>query len=137
MTDALTPRELEALRDRVEELEGVLGIGGLTPLEWTCRPRGRTWKLLNFLAKRGNARTEAIWAAVWGDSIDERADIGIVPVAVCALRKGLKPHGIEVRCIWGEGYGFTPDMRAKAQALIEKLRAGDIDGATQENQRDA
>ena len=122
--------ELERLRDRVEELEAACG------LDWECPPafkrgnrcRGRAWKLLCILAKRGRARVDAIHVVVWGDQdVAERPDPKIVQVIVCQLRPFLTAHGVVLETVWGEGYRFSPDMQRRALALVEELRG---EGAT-------
>lgn len=120
--------ELEALRDRVAELEEACGLRWAVPpaFKTSRRCRLRPWQVLCFLAKRGHGRQDAIFAAIWGDlEIDERPEPNIVKVIVCVLRGFLRGHGIEIETVRGDvggGYRFSPDMRRRALALIEQLR---------------
>jgi DNA-binding response OmpR family regulator len=63
-------------------------------------------KLLGSLYSAPNymRRHEALRMA---SCIDPHADQKVVEVRVCKMRKKLRPHGIEIRTVWGEGYELT------------------------------
>lgn len=126
----MTPsQEMQALRDRIIELEELLGLSTEVPrLFW---PRGcpggrkRVWRLLCFLAKRPFVTSEAALIALQDGNPDTRPGTKIIQVYVCHLRRFLKPHDIVIRTVWGEGWRFDVENRAKARALIEQYRAAD------------
>lgn len=44
----------------------------------------------------------------------DEAEIKIIDVFVCKLRKKLKPLGVEIATVWGRGYRFVPLSRKEA-----------------------
>lgn len=65
--------------------------------------------------------TRALHIAMHG--LDPDTDPKIVAVYVCKLRKKLRPHGITIESIWGEGYRIVGDSRERLRALIGVDRA--------------
>lgn len=62
-------------------------------------------------AARGNAVSrQSLLAALYPIEADE-ADIKIIDVFVCKLRRKLKPLGLEIGTAWGRGYRFVPPVR--------------------------
>ena len=68
-------------------------------------------------AARGNVVSrQSLMAGLYPIEADE-ADIKIVDVFICKLRKKLKPLGLEIGTAWGRGYRFIPPT---AKAPIER-----------------
>lgn len=117
-------RENQTLRDRVEELEALLGVTPFVPASWR-RVGGMPlhWRLLVFLLKRGTATREEMVVALYGHRyVDRRPESKTIDVHVCKLRRVLRHEGIEITTNWGQGFSLSPQMRVKAQALVERLR---------------
>ncbi len=53
----------------------------------------------------------------------EDTDPKIVDVIICNMRKNLAKHDLTIRTIWSYGYCMEPDMRRKANALLEEFLA--------------
>lgn len=53
----------------------------------------------------------------------EETDPKMVDVVICHLRKRLEVFGIEIETQWASGYYMTPDMRKKANLLLEQFVA--------------
>jgi len=106
--------ELARLRDRVEELEGLLGMRIACPRPW--RLTGREAQVFGLLLRHGVCPRERIFAAIWG--YDSEVDGKIVDVTVCHLRRKLRHLGIAIRTEYGVGYFLEPDARRRARALI-------------------
>lgn len=53
----------------------------------------------------------------------DEADIKIVDVWVCKMRKKLRPYGISIQTQWGQGYFLQTDSKAIAQGLLDEARA--------------
>jgi hypothetical protein len=60
----------------------------------------------------------------------EATDPKIVDVVVCHLRKKLKPFGLQITTLWGNGYYMTPEMRKFAQQLLGDYAASQELGDT-------
>jgi|HubBroStandDraft_6_1064221.scaffolds.fasta_scaffold1252474_2 two-component system cell cycle response regulator CtrA len=114
MNPATQSCELARLRDRVEELEGLLGTRTACPRPW--RLTGREAQVFGLLMRHSVCPRERIFAAIWG--YDSEVDGKIVDVTVCHLRRKLRPLGLEIRTEYGVGYFLTPDGRRRARAMI-------------------
>jgi len=108
--------EIQRLRDRVEELEELLGIGrdDLAQYRDALKVKGSKLKILGALMKRNVTISRAalltmLQGARPGDISDER----LIDVHVCTLRKRL-PTGVTIRTDWGVGYYMD---RASKDAL--------------------
>jgi two-component system, cell cycle response regulator CtrA len=105
--------EIERLRDRIDELEALLGMSLLPPLEW--RLTASQARVLGVIHARPYASKDAIMAALYRDGARDEAEIKIVDVMVCHIRRKLKPFGIEIITRWGEGF----EMPAASKALVD------------------
>jgi len=106
--------ETERLRDRVEELERLLGMRPVLPRALGLTPREAD--VFGMLLKRHLMPTTQLFEAIWGGDSD--CNSKIVDVIVCKLRAKLRPHGIAIRNQYGIGYFMTPQSKAAAHALI-------------------
>ncbi|EKS37786.1 helix-turn-helix domain-containing protein [Afipia clevelandensis] len=102
------------IHERVEYLEeenrqlrqSIAGMKHDFPREWGLT--GAEQRALNCLYTGQNffRQEEAIrFAASNGNATDR----DLVKVYICKLRKKLKPYGIEIKTVWGEGYELTPE----------------------------
>jgi hypothetical protein len=123
--------ENERLRDRLEELEGLLGVSRPLPPSLPSRIGGRNWsrpscwRLLNFLIARRYVTRDGVVIALHDRGGDRIPDAKIVDIWICHLRRFLKLHGIEIRTHWGEGWSLSREMKEKAKALVKRLEEGD------------
>jgi DNA-binding winged helix-turn-helix (wHTH) protein len=106
--------ETARLRDRVEELERLIGMRPLLPRLW--RLTRRESDVLGILLRRQVMTHTQLFEAIWGG--DSERSIKIVEVVVCKLRAKLRPHGIEIRTEHGVGYFVPPESKATARAQI-------------------
>lgn len=106
--------ETARLRDRVEELERLLGMRPVLPRLW--RLTGREAEVLGILLRRKVMTHAQLFEAIWGGDSDR--DVKIVEVMVCKLRAKLRLHGIEIRTEHGVGYFVPPESKAAARAQI-------------------
>lgn len=108
MEDDLVTRqqqEIETLRERVRQLENALVPDSVTvPIEWQLT--GAEARLYAFLTTRVMATKPAIMHALYIGRVDVEPEMKIVDVFVCKLRKKLKPFGVEIATIWGQGYSL-------------------------------
>lgn len=109
--------ENERLRDRVEFLERNFGVTDfLAPVEW--RLTASETRVFGHLLARDLATKDSLMAALYCAGADDEPDIKIVDVFVCKLRKKIKPFGLEIDTLWGQGYRLSAAMKAHAKSLL-------------------
>lgn len=105
-------QENALLRERVASLEAVLVETSPLPIEW--RLTMQETRVFGVLVNRELATKEAIMAGLYFDrGADEVAEPKIVDVFVCKMRRKLRPFGVEVQTIWGQGYALPPQVRQR------------------------
>ena len=99
-------QENSMLREQVRQLTEMIG-GTLFEFPRNWKLTRAEQRLLNSLytGSKGFRRHEALMYAV---AHSDRADDALLKVQVCKVRKKLKPFGIEIKTVWGEGYELTP-----------------------------
>jgi DNA-binding response OmpR family regulator len=112
--------ETTRLRDRIEELERLIGMRMVPPRLWGLT--GREADVLGILLRRQVMTHAQLFEAIWGG--DSERNLKIVEVVVCKLRAKLRPHGIAIRNEYGVGYFIPPDSKATARALIAAHERG-------------
>jgi DNA-binding response OmpR family regulator len=81
-------------------------------------------RLLHALAKHGSRTHHALAGAVAIKAIDELTiDSGgsapkVIHVHVAMARRALKPHGMTIRSVWGEGYEAPKETRDFLKAIM-------------------
>lgn len=98
------------LRERIAHLESLLGHHWLAPVEW--RLTASETRVFGTLLARDLATKDAIMAALYRNDAKDEAEIKIVDVFVCKMRRKLKPFGVEVLTRWGEGYYLSAETKA-------------------------
>ncbi len=106
--------EVAQLRDRVDELERLLGMRPLLPRPW--RLTAREADIFGILLKRQVMSHAQLFEAIWGG--DSERDQKIVEVTVCKLRAKLRPHGIAIHTVHGTGYFLPPESKQRARHLL-------------------
>jgi DNA-binding response OmpR family regulator len=106
--------ETARLRDRIEELERLIGMRTVPPRLWGLTRQEAD--LLGILLRRQVMTHAQLFEAIWGG--DSECNSKIVEVVVCKLRAKLRPHGIAIRTEHGVGYFIPPDSKAAARAQI-------------------
>ena len=99
-------QENSMLREQVRQLTEMIG-GTLFEFPRYWKLTRAEQRLLNSLytGSKGFRRHEALMYAV---AHSDWADDALLKVQVCKVRKKLKPFGIEIKTVWGEGYELTP-----------------------------
>lgn len=111
--------ENEMLRERVDQLEGVLfRTDRSLPVEWLLTPQEA--RLLGALIKREHCTKDQLMMALYGDRHSgEEAEPKIVDVVICKTRRKLKPFNIAIKTHWGHGYFIPPEQR---KLLLEEMK---------------
>lgn len=110
----LLERENEELRERVRELEDVLGMSIEVPIEWGLTASEA--RLIGMLLKREIVTKAGAHACLYEARLEGAVDPKIIDVFICKARKKLKAFGIEIRTVWGKGYLIDPETRARINA---------------------
>lgn len=116
---AALERENERLLDHIDALEAALGADfephvclGLTVQEA---------RVVGLLMKRSRVTRDQIMAVLYGHRHEgEEPEPKIVNVLVCKARKKLARFGIEIKTIWGQGYGLDDEAKKKIARMIER-----------------
>jgi DNA-binding response OmpR family regulator len=122
MQRASTPALAGLLQEAIDRGQVVV-IRSLTPLHVsplvaTCSLRfGLTHaesRALVQLLEHEHVSKQALHAAI---SPDGDMKLKTLDVVVCHLRKKLKPHGIAITTIWGQGYALDREARDKIKQI--------------------
>jgi two-component system cell cycle response regulator CtrA len=109
--------ENEMLRERISKLEEMLGITLLAPLEFGLT--GHEAGVFGVLMAREIATKDMVMAAVYRSLSKDEAEIKIVDVFICKIRKKLRPFDIVIDTVWGQGYRIAPLMKDKIRSMFE------------------
>ena len=69
------------------------------------------------------ASKESLMMAIYRDHQQDEAEIKIVDVWVCKMRRKLTPFGIAVQTQWGQGYFLSAEHKAIARTMLEQANA--------------
>jgi two-component system cell cycle response regulator CtrA len=109
--------EVFQLKSRIADLERLLGLHWNPP-----RVLGLTKKeacVFGLIVKRpGLCTYPVLYDALYSMRDDPPGD-DLVRVYCCKVRAKLRPHGIEIGTMWGQGYFITPENMARINALYE------------------
>lgn len=117
--------ELQQLRDRVAELEDLLGMMSAPALRQVLRPAKNQWlkkcePMMGILLARHAVSKEQAFTALYGGLPEaDQPEPKMIDIVVHRLRQALTPHGIEIAVVWGVGWYMTEENKAKLRALIE------------------
>ena len=113
--------EIDRLRDRIEELELILGADR----SLSNRIRGALGvtrdqaKMLGLLISRNVVTHEAMYTVVYGARPDcDQPEPKILDIQICKLRRRLQLNAIAIKTEWGEGWSMSLQDRAKVRRLI-------------------
>lgn len=109
--------ELQRLRDRIIELEELLGIS--YPIPPTLGLTSRECAYLGMLIKRPIVTRDAAMIAIYSGGFDDPCE-KIVDAHILKLRRKLARHSIAIATRWGQGWYLDPANRRKVKELIER-----------------
>ena len=118
--------ENDILREKVIRLESELGMRALTPLVFGLT--GQEGRLFGMLMKREVVNRHAAMDALYGDRPDgDEADIKIVDVYICKIRKKLERFEIAIELVRGQVYRMTGEAKVAASRYLAAQR--EVSGA--------
>jgi two-component system cell cycle response regulator CtrA len=110
--------ENELLRERVAQLEAMLGLRFDAPVEFDLTPKES--KIFGMLMKRELATKETLMQVLYADQVEE-PEMKIVDVFVHKIRKKLERFGIPIETKWGLGWYMTADAKATARDVLSRM----------------
>lgn len=115
--------ELQRLRDRVEQLEDLLGMGN-TMAKQLSATFGITQcqaKMLGVLLNRSMATKDAMYFALYGDrpEADQPLSESVIKKHFSRLRRRLAPAGVKIESIYGQGWRLPIEHKAKIRELMQ------------------
>ncbi len=103
LEDALRNRVGE-LEERVRQLEEALSpLEFMSPPEWQLTANEA--RVFAHLASREMATKQSLMAVLYSGRSEEPG-IKIVDVFICKLRRKIKPFGVSINTIWGQGWAL-------------------------------
>lgn len=112
-------RQIDELQHRIRVLEEITGAALDAPLEFGLTRNEAC--ILGLLTKNELVRRSSVMEALYMHKQDE-AEIKIVDVFVCHLRRKVKPFGIVIDTVWGHGYSMPGASKAIVAGML-KARA--------------
>jgi len=112
--------ENEELRARVRALEEMTGVTFDAPPQFGFTRNECV--IFGLLLKNTMVLRTSMMNALYMHKQDE-AEIKIVDVWVCKIRKKIRPYGIAVQVQWGQGYFMSAESKAIARSLLDEARA--------------
>jgi two-component system cell cycle response regulator CtrA len=115
--------ENDRLRDRIDELEGVLGqddevifrirlVLGLTTTQA---------KFMSLLLRREAVTYEQAFTVLYGTRPEnEQPGDNMISILVCHCRRKLKRFGVTIETVWGEGHHLTAANKKIINDLIAR-----------------
>ncbi|WP_441252403.1 hypothetical protein AB8A28_13965 [Tardiphaga sp. 71_E8_N1_1] len=125
MHGVIASSEVQRLRDRIEELETLLGAGPdvcdrLQTLGLPLHSR----KFLGVVLKRSVVSRNAAYIVMYGDRPEaSQPEMRTLDVHVWFVRGRLRGRGIELKTQRGFGWYLTPEDKAKINAMIGAVPA--------------
>jgi len=114
----------QRLKDQIEALSDAMGANLVLPLEWRLTPKETG--IFGFLMTRELATKQAIMSALYGLGADEEPDMKIVDVFVCKLRRKIRPFGLMIETVWGQGYALTAETKRQVDVQIAQSGVGRV-----------
>ena len=107
---------------RCEELERILGLRQEFPLALGLSKTMQ--RVLGVLLKRDFISGESLFTIVWGEKPEsDQPESKLVAVYISKLRAKLKPHGIEIKTRWGQGFYMEPESKKRLRDLCASREA--------------
>ena len=107
--------ELANAKEKIRQLSGTADIDPMLGHLFGLPPSEAV--ILAMLMAKVSCTREQFMGAIYDDP-DDAANIKIIDVFVCRLRKIMTTHGIVIDRIWGQGYFMTQENKDKCRALI-------------------
>lgn len=115
--------EIQRLRDRIEQLEEMLGINPstMTKISLSLGVTKSQAKMLGILMKREVVSWDAMHFALYGDrpEADQPESEANLRKHIIHLRRRLEPTGIKVDAVYGLGWKLANEHKAKLREMVQ------------------
>jgi hypothetical protein len=121
----MTEIEADALRNRVEELQALLGVGNddVSRLLAVLDATPQQCEMIGFMLRRSVATRTALHTVLFGARPEcDQPEMKLIDVQMVKVRAALKKLGIDVRTEWGSG-GWA--LAAADKAKLRRLMTGE------------
>jgi two-component system cell cycle response regulator CtrA len=109
--------QLDEQKERIRQLEESLGFHLRSPLELNLTPSQAA--IFGCLYVRPIANRETlIQAHEVTVGCNRDSDPKVIDVQMVHLRKKLRPHGVEVKTIWGQGYTMPAASKLRVREMF-------------------
>ncbi len=112
-------QELDEAYERIHLLKKELGaeVQDIPALGLRHTPA----RIFSVLMAKSSVPVSSLLNIIYADRAAERdiPSIETIKVFVWTLRNKLKPYGIEIETVWGEGWRMTEANKAKARKIID------------------
>jgi hypothetical protein len=127
--------ELQRLRDRVEELEALLGLtedipDEIVPAELAIRSNHNGYfgpkvkAIIGMLLARPFVTASTLYDAIYGALPEaDQPNPRNIPVLLSRSRKIMRAHGVEITTMWGKGWYLDGPNKQKLAAIVCRLRS--------------
>lgn len=121
--------EIQALKDRVKELEWLLGLHRQWPRLPMKGIRVNGWNLMGLLLRWPLVTHDMAYRALYGGRPEsDQPNIHIITTNIHRLRRALEPYGITIRGEYGSGYYLDAENRKKLAGLVGNQEDPDWSG---------
>ena len=113
----------QALLDRIEELEALLGVDEdfTTRLSLQFKLSRSCSTILGHVYKRNMVTRDSIYTVLYGCRADDQMpSVRVIDQFVWRIRRKMKPVGVEINQLWGSGYVMPLASKEKMYALIRR-----------------
>lgn len=109
--------ENELLREQVARLQELLGITMKAPIELGLTPSEAG--VFGVLMARDFVTKDMVMSSIYRSGAKDEAQIKIVDVFVCKIRRKLKPFKINITTVWGQGYRITAAEKRRIKEMFD------------------
>jgi hypothetical protein len=118
--------EVKQLKDRIAELEELLGLQLEFPKIKIKGIRKIGWPILGVLLKHPLATNEFIFRAVYGNRLEaDQPNILVIATHMSRLNKALRQHGVRIENQYGEGYFLNDENKRRLNELVRPKEDND------------
>ena len=116
--------ENQRLRDRVEELEMLLGkdtsLASKLCAAYQIEPEMAD--VLALIFNRNFVSHQSMFTVLFGARPDcDQPDPRVMDVQICKLRRKLRPYGITIKTQWGQGWSMPVASKDRLRAMLRAL----------------
>src|ERR1019366_5162258 len=103
--------ENELLRERVRQLETLLTADFIdVPSKFRLTPHQK--RIFRALLAHEFCSKDLLLFALFSGRTKDEPESNILAVQISKMRRLLKPHGVVITVVWGEGYSLDSETRA-------------------------